>query len=160
MKSNLGIGGYYKVICIDKNGNFKWREEKHNVVTDEGIDHLLNVHFGGTLQVDPWYVLLAGAGAKAATDTLASHAAWSEIVAYTGNRPEYDVDAASGKSITNSTAASFSINGDATVAGAGITTVTSGTVGTLFSVVEFDSSRTVASLDTLTVQYTLTGADA
>jgi hypothetical protein len=150
-----------EVKCYDKDGNLKWEEMNYNVCTDEGLTAMLNYTFHATTQIATWYVGLAGAGTKAVTNTAASHAAWSEITAYTGTRPAWVETAASAKSISNTgNLASFSINGDATVAGAGIWSDTSGTAGVLFAVVDFASSRTVASGDTLTVLYTITCADS
>jgi len=78
-----------------------------------------------------------------------------------GRRKEFVEVAASGKSITNSASpGSFAINGNADVYGAGIASVATGTAGKLFSVVDFASNRTVADGDTLTVTYTLSGADS
>jgi len=56
----------------------------------------------------------------------------------------------------------FTINGTATVAGAFITSsnTKSGTTGTLYGAVDFSSSRSVISGDTLTVTVTLTAASA
>ena len=158
-KSNLNIGGMFDIKCFDKEGNLKWREYKHNIVTDEGIDHLLDVHFHNVTKVHPWYIMLKGDGAVAAADSLTS-STWAEVTAYDNDRKEFEENPASSKSISNvGNVASFSINDDATIYGAGLTSTASGTNGKLFSVVDFVSHRTVANEDTLTVQYTLTGAD-
>ena len=159
-KDGFKIGGYFDVTCYDADGNFKWAEYKHNVVTDEGIDHLLNVHFHAETQVDPWYVMLCGTGTKAITDTLASTGVWTEVTAYADERKAYVEAEATGKSITNSAnKAVFTMNGDATVAGAGLTTVASGTIGTLFAVADFATERGTASGDTIQIGYTISCSD-
>lgn len=155
------IGGIFNVKCYDNEGNLKWSETKHNYVTDEGINYMLDVMFHGTAATTTWYIGLAGTGTKATTDTLASHSGWSEITAYAGNRKEYVETAASSKSISNTgNAASFTMNNAATVAGAFLASVNTGTSGKLFAVVDFSTPRSVASGDTLNVVYTLSGADS
>jgi hypothetical protein len=150
-----------EVRCYDKDGNLKWEEINYNVCTDEGINYMLDVMFHGTAATGTWYVGLAGAGTKATGNTLASHAAWSEITTYTGNRKAYVETEASSKSLSNTgNLASFAIDDTATVAGAFICSVETGTEGKLFAVVDFAAPRGVASGDTLTVLYTLSGADA
>lgn len=159
-KSSFRIGGHFEVACYDENGNLKWRENVHNFVTDEGINHLLDTQFHGTTQVDPWYVLLAGTGTKAVGDTLASHAAWSEVTDYAGDRKEFVEGAAAAKSISNTgNVASFTINAAVTIAGAGVASVASTVSGTLFCVSDFANPRQADSPDTITVEYTLTGSD-
>lgn len=91
---------------------------------------------------------LKGAGSAAAGDTLASHAGWSEVNPYTGNRPAITFGTTSAGSNT-ATAVSYSITSGATVAGAFVCSVNTGTSGTLYSAGDFTSSRTVASGDTL-----------
>jgi hypothetical protein len=125
----LRIGGIFEVDCFDKNGNRKWSDVAKNLVVNEGLNHILNVQFHGTAQVATWYVGLKKAGTAASVHTLASHAAWAEATGYTtGLRKAYTEATASGKSITNSAnKASYAISATATVAGAFVCSVTSGT---------------------------------
>jgi hypothetical protein len=97
---------------------------------------------------------LAGAGTKAIGDTLASHAAWSEVNPYTGNRPAITFGTTASKSNT-ATAVSYAITGSATVAGAFVASVNTGTAGKLYSVTDFAASRSVVSGDTLNVTLTV-----
>ncbi len=155
------VHGYMDVKCYDNDGNLKWEDYNHNTVTTSGIDDLLNVYFHGESATATWYVGLKGAGAEAAGDTLASHAGWSEITDYADNRKEFVEGAASAGSISNTgNAASFSINGDATVAGAFLCGAATGSDGVLWCVEDFSSSRTVANGDTLTVTYTISASDS
>ena len=107
---------------------------------------------------------LKGAGAAAAADTMASHAAWTEVVDYSQSvRQTLTLGTAAAGSIDNSASkATYSINGTATVAGAFINSdsAKSGTAGTLYGVVDFGSSRAVINGDTLEVTVTLTAASA
>jgi hypothetical protein len=166
LKSKLGcmlagFGGVLEATCLDASGNVKWSEKKHNIMTDEGLNHILDVVLHATTQVTTWYVGLALTGTKAAGDTLASHAGWTEFTSYTGNRVAYNEAAAATKVTTNSASpASFAINGAGTVYGAFLASAASGTTGTLLAAVDFSGSRVVANLDTLNVTYQITAADS
>ena len=124
---------------------------------------MAGVALTSTTQITTWYVGLYGAGASntpAATDTLASHAGWTEVTPYSGNRPAITFVAATNANpsvVTNSTAVSYSINATQTVGGAFLCSVNSGTSGTLFSAADFSSpgDRNVVSGDTLNVTYTM-----
>lgn len=159
-KNAMRIGGVFHAECFDKNGNRKWSEVAKNLVVNAGLNHILNVQFHGTTQVNPWYVGLKLTGSAASADTLATHSGWTEATGYTGNRKEYNEAAASGKSITNSAnKASFAIGSTATIAGAFVCSVSSGSTGTLFCAANFTAARAVESGDTLEVTYTLSAAD-
>ena len=161
---NLGLKNVWEVVCYDSNGAEKWREKNKNLVTTEGLNHVLSITLDGGTQITTWYVGLAGASTKAAADTMSSHSGWAVIAAYSESvRQTLTLGTASAGSIDNSASkAAFSINGTATVAGAFITSsnTKSGTSGTLYGVVDFSSSRSVISGDTLTVTVTLTAASA
>jgi hypothetical protein len=161
-KDNEGmeIGGIWEFNCYDADGNFKWSEKVHNLVTNEGLNHILDVEFHAASQVTTWYVGLKGTGDPAAGDTLASHAGWTEFADYSGNRQEFVEGAASSQAISNSgNAASFTMTGGGTVAGSFLTSAETGTSGTLFSAVNFTASRTVATSDVINVTYTLSIAN-
>lgn len=140
----------YDIVCHDKDGNEKWRETVENIVTTPGKTDIVDKYLKGSTYTAAWYLILAGSGTKAATDTLASHAGWTEATPYSGNRPAITWGTTSGGSNT-ATAVNISINATATVAGAGICTVNTGTSGILYSVSDFATSRAVISGDTLSV---------
>jgi hypothetical protein len=156
----LALTNIWTMTCLDSSGNVKWSETKKNLITTEGLNHILNTQFHGGTQVSPWYIGLKGTGTVAAADTLASHAGWSEVTDYDGNRKEWTEGAASSGSMTNSSSVDFSINGTATVAGAFLSSVATGTSGTLYGVVDFASSRSVLSGDTLQVTVTVTASSS
>ena len=81
-KMNLGLANFLEVVCYDSNGAEKWREERKNLVTTVGLNHVLGSTFDAVTQVTAWYVGLKGAGAVAAGDTMASHSGWTEIADY------------------------------------------------------------------------------
>jgi hypothetical protein len=160
LKSNLGLKNIWKVTCLDVNGNVKWAEEKKNLITTAGLNHILDTQFHASTQVTTWSIGLKGAGTPAAGDTMASHTTWSEITDYAGDRKEWTEGAAASGSMTNASSVDFSINGTATIAGAFLNTAATGTAGTLYGVVDFSSARAVISGDTLQVTVTITAASA
>jgi hypothetical protein len=157
---NLGLANFWKVTCLDKDGNIKWEEDNKNLITTVGLNHILDTQFHASTQVTTWYIGLKGAGTPVAGDTMASHSSWSELTGYSGDRKEWTEGAASAGSMTNSSSVDFSINATATIAGAFLNTAATGTAGTLYGVVDFSSSRAVISGDTLQVTVTVTAASA
>jgi hypothetical protein len=156
----LELTNIWTMTCLDSSGNVKWSETKKNLITTEGLNHILDSTFHADTQVTTWYIGLKGTGTPAAGDTLASHGGWSEITDYSGDRKEWTEGAASSGSMTNSSSVDFSITGTATIAGAFLASAASGTTGTLYGVVDFASSRSVLSGDTLQVTVTVTAASS
>ena len=167
-----GAKGFYTVQCHDADGNLKWEEAMPNTVVNVGLQDMNTKYFTGSSYTAAWYLgLITGPGSGntyAAGDTMSSHAGWTENTSYSqSTRPACSFGTASTANpsvISNtSSAATFSINGTATIAGAFLTSnnTKSGTTGTLFSAASFSSpgDRAVVSGDTLTVTYTfsLTG---
>ena len=155
--------GKYFFECFDKDGNLKWVAESKNLVVNVGLQYMAGTALdGATARITSWYIGLYGAGASntpAASDTLASHAGWTEINPYTGNRPAATFAAATTANpsvVTNSASkASYSITSSATVGGAFLASAASGTSGTLFSASDFTGGdRSVVNGDTLQVTYT------
>jgi hypothetical protein len=158
--------GRFIVECFDKDGNLKWREDNENLVVNVGLKDMNDKYFSGSSYTATWYIGLYGAGASntpAAGDTMASHAGWTEVTAYTGtNRPTATFGAATTANpsvISNSASvAVFNINGSTTVGGAFLTNTapkSPGNTGVLFSASDFTSpgDRSVVSGDTLNVTY-------
>jgi hypothetical protein len=144
----------YDVTDLRRDGTVRWHEHFHNLVTTEGKNDLLDKYFKGSSYTATWYMCLKGTGSAAAADTLASHAGWSEVTPYSGNRPAITFGTSSAGSNT-ATAVSYSINATATVAGACVASVNTGTAGKLYSDGDFAASRSVLSGDTLNVTLTV-----
>lgn len=140
--------------AYDAQGNLKWKEETHNLVVNQGKNDILDKYFKGSSYTASWFAGLKGTGTIAAGDTLASHAGWSEITSYTGDRKAITWGTVSSQSLT-ATAVSFAITGTVTVAGGFICTVATGTSGILYSVENFSSSRSLENGDTLNVTCTV-----
>lgn len=144
----------FMLQCYDKDGKLKWEEHIHNLVTTEGKNNIIDNQFKGSGYTAAWFLGLKGTGSAAAGDTLASHAGWSEVTPYSGNRPAIAFGTTSAGSNT-ATQISFTINASATVAGAFIASVNTGTAGKLYSAGDFAASRSVVSGDTLNVTPTV-----
>lgn len=159
-----GAKGRYTLTCRDEDGVVKWTEEVGNLVTDEGLNHVLGVTLKGAVVNTAWYIGLKGAGAVAAGDTHAAHAGWAELTAYTeAARPAWAGGAVSAKSVSNSaTPARFTASGAMTVAGSFLASnATKGSVAAgavLYSVGDFAASRAMVANDTLDVTATFTQA--
>ena len=167
-QEQFGLGGVFNVQCFDVNGNLKWEDQFHNLVVNEGLQDLNTKYFKGVTYSAAWYLgLVTGPGSGttyAATDTLASKA-WTEFTDYTGSRKAATFGTATladPSVISNSASPSvFTITAPGgTVAGAFLTSVTSGTSGILFSEGDFTGGdKIVAAGDTVNVTYTFS-ADA
>lgn len=159
--------GVYKIQCHDVSGNLKWEAESKNLVVNGGLQDMNAKYFTGSTYTAAWYIGLYGAAASnnpAASDTMSSHAGWTEIVPYSNaTRPvcTFGTPTTANPSVATNSASpsSFSINATSTVGGAFLTSnsTKSGTTGTLYSAADFGSpgDRSVASGDVLTVTYTL-----
>ena len=165
-QDGLSAKGQYKVVCHDKDGNLKWEAITDNLVVNVGLQDMNAKYFTGSAYTAAFYLGLYGAASSnnpAASDTMSSHAGWTEVTAYSqSTRPActFGTPTTANPSVaTNSaSAATFSINGSTTVGGAFLTTnnTKGGTTGTLFSAADFQSpgDRSVVNGDTLTVTYT------
>ena len=158
--------GLFEIKCHDKDGNLKWTAESKNLVVNVGLQYMAGSALTSVTQITTWYLGLYGAGASntpAAGDTMASHAGWTEVTAYSNaNRvtATFVTATTADPSVVTNTAspAVFNINGTATVGGAFLTSnnTKGGTTGTLFSAADFGSpgDRSVVNSDTLSVTYT------
>ena len=159
----LSAGGVFTVTCMDKDGHEKWVDIAPNLVVNTGLQAMNTQFFTGSAYTAAWYVGLVN-GASASTtfsggDTLATHAGWTENSSYSGTRKTATFGAATLADPSNinnvSSTASFSITANATIAGAFLANVATGTSGLLFSESDFQSpgDRTVVNGDVLVVTY-------
>lgn len=159
--------GVYTIQCFDAQGALKWEAKSKNLVVNVGLQDMNAKYFTGSAYTAAWYIGLYGAGASnnpAASDTMSSHAGWTEIVPYSNaTRPvcTFGTPTTANPSVATNSAspASFSINATATVGGAFLTSnnTKSGTTGILYSAADFGSpgDRSVANGDILNVSYSL-----
>jgi hypothetical protein len=146
----------YHVECVGEDGQVKWVEEYKNLVTTVGKTDIVDKYFKGSAYTAAWFLGLKGTGTAVVGDTLASHASWTEVTPYTGNRSAITFGTTAAGSNT-ATAVSYAITlaGPTTVAGAFVCSVNTGTSGTLYSAGDFTVSRSVVSGDTLNVTLTV-----
>jgi hypothetical protein len=158
-------GGVFHVQCFDKDGTLKWEDSMHNLVVNVGLQDMNTKYFSGSAYTAAFFLgLVTGPGSSttyAATDTLASHAGWTEFTNYSGTRKTatFGTATTADPSVIDNSAspAQFNItSAGGTVAGAFLCNVDSGTSGILFSEADFQSpgDRVVVSGDTLNVTYT------
>lgn len=162
-ENRVAAGGVFHFKCYDKDGNLKWEDEVHNKVVNEGLKDMNDKYFSGSTYTAAWYIgLVTGPGSGntyAAGDTLATHTGWTENTDYSGNRKAATFGAATlaDPSVINNSGsvAVFNMTGTATIAGAFLASVDTGTSGILFSASNFQSpgDRDVVSGDTLNVTY-------
>lgn len=146
----------------------KW--EQLNVLTDEGLNAMLNIMFHNATQIATWYIALF----ESNTTPLVTHTyavpGYTECTAYTEAARQAYVEAeASGKSITNTASkATFTFNATKTIYGAALVgggsaptdnTDTAGG-GTLFASSKFADAKPVVSTDILQVTCAITLADS
>jgi len=161
--NDMNIKGHFRVQHLDKDGNLKGDYDFPNGIVDVGLNHILDTQFHADTPVGTWYLGLvdnSGWTAFANADTMASHTGWSESVVYSeGTRGEWTEDAASSRSITNSTTVDFSINGTVTLKGIFVCSdgVKSATTGVLWSTAAFASLVSAVNGDTLKITYTVSG---
>lgn len=153
------VGGTFHGL-IKRNGAVIDEFEMHNLVVNQGLDHILNVAFNGATQVTTWYLgIFEGNYTPVASLTAATVASSStECTAYTpSTRPEFVEAASTAQSITNSASrASFVMTAAKTVYGAFLisSNVKSGTAGTLFSATRFATPKALEISDELLLTYT------
>lgn len=160
-------GGYYVVECHGADGQLKWKDDIHNLVTTVGLNLVDDTILGNTA-AGAVVMGLKGTGAANAADTQAVHAGWLEVglanaPTYSGNRKTPTFGAAVGGVKATSSPVVFNMTGSGTIAGCFINIGGSATIddttGTLFSAGDFTAgSKTVTSGDTLSVSYQLTAA--
>ena len=164
--NKLRAGGIFTVVCRDKDGNLKWESKSKNLVVNVGLADMNTKYFKGTTYTAAWYIGIYGPASTnnpSSSDTMASHAGWTEVTAYTNaTRPVATFGAATTADpsvIANSASpAQFLINASANVGGAFLTSgdLPGGTSGVLFSASDFQApgDRVVQNGDTLNVTYT------
>ena len=144
----------------------------HNVVTNEGLAHVLNVVLGVTAKISTWYLTMSN------TNTAATNAMTGAVPVYTeitGTdvtetiRQTWAPGSVTGTttaSIPNSTPERYTCNTTgftafgASLIGGGTSALGVNNAGTLYAYSLFGTSKVMASTDTIDVTYTFTATDA
>lgn len=163
---SLHLGGVFHVEHY-RNGVLIDTWDSKNVVTDEGINHALNVIFAGATPVTTWYVgLFVNNYTPVAGDTAATFPATAgeATTQYSeGARQTYVEATSTAKSITNSASkATFTAASAVTIYGAFLSSISTkgGTSGVLMAGSKFATAKALEAGDQLLVTYTINGASA
>ena len=174
MKNNALIKTVWDVEHWRK-GKLIEKTKDSNIVTDEGLNRILDVMFTGGSQTPllNWYVLIYNTNSTPVAGTTYNIPVFTEETEYdSATRPLWQGGNVAAKSVTNSSnRANFVFNstsdgntiyGGALVGGVGasVTGDTADGSGIMYSASLFDSSKLVANDDTLKITVTLTAADA
>ena len=73
-QENAQMSTAYTIECIGADGQVKWSEDFHNLVTTAGLNDLLTQYFKGSAYTAAFYVgVTAATPTFAAGDTMSSH---------------------------------------------------------------------------------------
>lgn len=166
IKSGAKLVGTFDIKCFRK-GKLIWREICKNVITDEGLDHILDMTLHSKTDIHPWYCVLsesdeaADAGMTYAVDGFVETTAYDEP-----DRPEWTEGASSSQSVTNAAVVVFTISDSKTMYGAGLKggidtkgDSTSAATHVLLCYSKFGTAREVIDNDVINLTYTIVAAD-
>ncbi len=156
----------------DKRGRFLprqliWRDVAHNIVTNEGLDRILDVMFHAATAITTWYCGLVETDTSEAAGMTYDVPVFTESTAYDeATRPEYEEASSSSQSITNAAnKAVFTIDATKTMYGAALFSVntkgdhTQGANNVLYCYAKFGASRGVIDNDVVNLTYAVTSLD-
>jgi hypothetical protein len=149
------LKGSVHIEHYDRYGNIINEFDVLNGITNEGKNKILNDMFNGGTQTanNSWFIGLidnSGFSALASTDTMASHAGWTEFTTYSqAARVAWGSGSSTAQSTTNATPATFDVTGTGTIYGIFVTTNSTkgGTSGTMWSTAGFSAAVPVSSGD-------------
>jgi len=170
-KSGAKFRGVWEIEVLDKKGGkVISRSRCENIITDQGLDSVLNVYLHAATQITTWYCVIFEDNFTPDGDETYAVPEYTETEAYDeATRPEYEEAAASSQSITNSAnkavftaSATKTFYGAALVGGGSDPTVKSNTAGggTLLCAGKFATAQPVIDGNVVNLTYTLTSADA
>ena len=167
-KLTVRFGGQFIAECF-RDGKLIWTEKTNNIITNEGLNHILNIVLHADTQITTWYCVLAESDTNAAAGMTYAVPVYTETTAYDeATRPAYVEAASIAQSTTNSAnKAVFTISGTKTMYGAALvgggsaanTKADTAGGGTLLCYAKFASSRAVVDDDVINLTYTLSAAD-
>lgn len=175
----MGIAGYYHVVCHDKDGNFKWEEKFPNLVTAAGKQLMLDTLLRGSaytvvgpflgltkvsltpLQNDTMTTLVTTNAAEFTNYTVGGSAVRGTATfsaATNGGQasPSNVVTSAAGSITYTITGAGGTVYGCFLVTGTGAVNTQSSTAGTLYSEGNFTTAKVTTAGDTVAVTYSTT----
>lgn len=166
-QGSFEVGGKFTFELV-RDGEVIDTWQDHNLIVNEGLNHILSAVLAGGTQVTTWYVgLFEGNYTPVAADVHAGAGGFAtvatECTAYSeSTRRDYTEGAVSGQSVSNSASkATFSINATKTIYGAFLASVStkgSTAAGTLLAAARFAAARSVQNGDQLLITYTISAA--
>lgn len=154
--------GTLTFVARNADGSVAWTEDVvMNGDTTAGLNDMLSVYFNSGSQKTAWYSGLinnSGFSALSASDTISSHAGWSEYTGYSESvRQTWTPNSPSAGVMTGSSMV-FTFTESVTMKGAFIVSnnTKGGTTGTLFATGAFSSTQAMSNGQTLTITYTKT----
>jgi len=173
LPSNLRTGGKFKGVfdieIKDKLGNLLSKSRAENIITDEGLNSILNVYLHAATQITAWYCVIFETDTTPAAGTTYAVPVFTEWAAYDeATRPEYVEAESTAESTTNSAnKAVFTANATKTLYGAalvggGSAPTTKSNVaggGTMPCAGKFAASQPVVDDNVVNLTYTVTAAD-
>lgn len=161
-RQKVVVGGVF-IHDVLRDGELLGAIEEHNLVVNEGLNHLLNVTLNNATQTAAWYVgIYKTAVAPAAGWTAANiHSNATKADEFDeATLPEYVEAASTAQSITNSAAkATFTMNATVTINGAYLKStnvkLVTDTTGVLFAASQFTAGRNLVDDDELLITYTI-----
>jgi hypothetical protein len=162
------VRNVYRAEARSRSGELLWVEEVPNLVTDQGLDYLLDVAFKAGSAIASWYVGLASSSPTfAEADVFGgapSHGGWTEVTGFVGSdRPALTLGAIGdatpdGRKVDNvASKAVFTASGSITVGGIFVASSEpkSNETGKLYGGAAFSTNRSLLLDYTLTVTVTL-----
>jgi hypothetical protein len=171
LRDGAKLRGYLKIEVFDnaENMNLISWSEGHNIITNEGLDAILDIMLHADTQITTWYCVMSESDTSPAAGMTYAVPSFTETQAYDGaTRPVYDEAAAASQSITNEASkASFTMNATKTLYGAGLVggggaPATKGDAaggGTLFNYGAFGASQPVVDDNVVNLTITISAAD-
>ena len=164
MRPKLVVGGvFHGQLFRDDELIDEW--ESHNLIVNQGLDHILSVEFTGVAQITQWYLApFINNYVPVGTDTAASISSNSgETSTYSGSGRIPYVGVESTQQVTNAASpASFTFTAPETLYGAFMisSSAFNATTGVLFAASQFPTPKSVAAADVLLLTYAFGAASA
>jgi len=169
LKSGTKFKGVFEIEIFDKaGGRLISKSRAENIITDEGLNRVLNVMFHATTQTTTWYCELFENDFTPDGDETYDVPAYTICTSYDEEtRPAYVEAISSAKSTTNSlNKAVFTMNATKTLYGAALVSLntkndhTAGNDNVLFCAGRFTAAQPVIVANVVNLTYTITAADA
>ena len=166
-RGKLSLGGVFKLECFSKKtGEKKWETETPNIVTNEGLDHVLNVYLHAATQITTWYLAIFEDDHTCAAGDTYAVPGYTESSSYDeATRPAYVEAASTARSTTNSASkGTFTISATKTIYGAALVSSSvkddvAAASAVLFASGSFTTAKACTDDDVLELTYTISSAD-